>query len=143
MPYKYLDDIATADVAFMAWGKTLAEVFSASAQATLGVMVENQEDIRAQTWKKILLEDEQLDLLLLRFLQELIFYKDAEQLLLCYEVLAVEKRGKIYCLEAELTGEKIDLRRHKLGVDVKAVTLHRLSVKEMNGQWQAIVVLDI
>ena len=45
MPYEFLDDVATADVAFRAWGETLEETFVAAATAVIHVMVENLDAI--------------------------------------------------------------------------------------------------
>ena len=45
MPYRYLEDIATADVAFEARGKDLAELFMAAAEATMNVMVADLDSI--------------------------------------------------------------------------------------------------
>ncbi|MBD0304867.1 MAG: archease, partial [Tolypothrix sp. T3-bin4] len=33
MPYEFLDDVATADIAFRAWGKDLEELFIAAGDA--------------------------------------------------------------------------------------------------------------
>jgi hypothetical protein len=41
MPYRFLEDIATADIAFEARGETLEEVFTAAAEATMNVMIES------------------------------------------------------------------------------------------------------
>jgi SHS2 domain-containing protein len=38
MPFRFLEEIATADVAFKAWGDTLQELFISSAAALLGTM---------------------------------------------------------------------------------------------------------
>ncbi|NTU48413.1 MAG: archease, partial [Syntrophobacteraceae bacterium] len=45
MPYEFLDDIATADVAFQAWGKTLEEMFVSACEATINVMVSDLASI--------------------------------------------------------------------------------------------------
>ena len=78
MPYRYLEDIATADIAFEAWGGTVEEMFKAAAEATMNVMVEDLDTIASEKQKALSVEDEAIDLLLFQFLQELIFYKDAE-----------------------------------------------------------------
>ena len=44
MPYTYLEEIAIADIAFRATGKTEEEVFAAAADATVNVMVEDLDD---------------------------------------------------------------------------------------------------
>ena len=39
MPHQYLDDTATADAAFEAWGETLQELLRAATEVTMSVMV--------------------------------------------------------------------------------------------------------
>src|SRR5438067_7764273 len=82
MPYKYLEDIGTADIAFEATGRNLPELFMSAADATMNVMIENLDAIEPRSTKQIQLKSDAIDMLLFDFLQELIFFKDAEQLLL-------------------------------------------------------------
>ncbi|MGA1796796.1 MAG: archease [bacterium] len=50
MPFRFLEDIATADIAFEAWGETMEELFSACAEAVIGIMADDantrDEEIR-------------------------------------------------------------------------------------------------
>lgn len=144
MPYKFLEEVATADIAFEATGASREEMFISAADALMNVMVEDLEAIdRNNTQRDIVLEDETLEMLLFQFLQEFIYYKDAEQLLLRVRTMRIlEKPGK-WALTARANGETIDPAKHHLNVDVKAVTMHQFSVSEQNGQWIARVVLDI
>jgi len=143
MPYRYLEDIATADVAFEAWAETLEGMFVAAADATMNVMVEDLGTIDRQENRAVSLRDDALDLLLFQFLQELIYYKDAQCLLLRVSKADIQHCDDQYILQAEFYGQEIDPDKHSLIVDVKAVTLHRLSVKLSDGRFQATVVLDI
>ncbi|HEY5974407.1 MAG TPA: archease [Geobacteraceae bacterium] len=143
MPYCYLTDIAIADVAFEAWGDTREEMFTAAAHAMMTVMVENPLTVRFQRIVAIRLEHEQLDLLLFNFLQELLFHKDAQRLLLLVDNLQIEERDGLFTLNARTCGETIDPSRHQLSVDVKAVTLHLFQVREIAGVWRATVVVDV
>ena len=143
MPYKYLDNIAIADAAFEAWGDTLEEMFRAAAAAAMNVMVADLDAIGDRVQKTIELQDNALDMLLLNFLQELIFYKDAEQLLLRIKNVAIKHEKNHYSLTAAAYGEPADPQKHDLVVDVKAVTLHRLKVEKTPHQWRSTVVLDI
>ena len=87
MPYAYADDMAMADLALRAWGQTVEETFIAAAEATMHAMVEDLATIAPREQRTFALHDAQLDLLLLQFLQELLFYKDAQRLMLrVYEV---------------------------------------------------------
>ncbi len=145
MPYRYLEEITIADVAFEAEGTTVEELFAAAADATMNVMVEDINSIGNKVTRRISLRDRNLDLLLFQYLQELIYFKDAEQLLLRSGPLEIRKEedGGDFLLAAELQGEKLDPHRHAQQVDVKAVTLHRFQVQEDDKGWRATVVLDI
>jgi SHS2 domain-containing protein len=141
--YEFLEDIATADIAFRAWGETLEETFRAAADATLNVMVEDLDSVEPRARREMKLANEAVDLLLFDFLQELIYYKDLETLLLRVEGLRIASRHGRHILEASACGEAIDPGRHRLRVDVKAVTLHGFSVQTTSDGWEARVILDI
>ena len=142
-PYRYLEEIATADVAFEAWGETREEAFLAAADATLNTMVEEIGTVAFRERRVISLAAGSLDLLLFELLQELVYHKDANRLLLRVHDLRIEETGSGYRLHAEATGETIDPGKHPLLADVKAVTLHRLSVEKTPSGWRAVVVLDV
>lgn len=143
MPFEYLDEIATADAAVKAWGETLEELFVAAADATLNVMVADLSTVAARERRAIRLESDAVDMLLFALLQEIIFYKDAERLLLRVPEAVIRKEPDRFVLEAEACGEEIDASKHDLLVDVKAVTLHRYRVAETSLGWEAFVILDI
>ncbi len=141
MPYRYIDSVS--DVAFSANGKTVQELFLSCWDATLNVMVGNPRAIDKKITKKIEIENRALDMLLFDFLQELIYYKDAEGIFLCIEDITISQTDAGNTLSAEAKGERIDRPRHRILVDVKAVTMHRFSVERTGGIWQATVVLDV
>jgi SHS2 domain-containing protein len=142
-PYRYLEEIATADVAFEAWGATPEDTFLAAADATLNTMVEDIGTVAPLERRVFSLAADSLDLLLFELLQELVYHKDAERLLLRVRDLRIEEAGSRYRLHAEAIGETIDPARHPLLADVKAVTLHRLVVEKTPDGWRAVVVLDV
>jgi SHS2 domain-containing protein len=143
MPFHFLEDIATADVAFEAWGDTQEELFISCADALLRTMSAAPEQVARLHMLTIRLEHEELDLLLWLFLQELIFYKDARRLLLHADRVRIITDDSGCRLEANVSGEQIDAGRHRLLVDVKAVTLHRFQLLFEDGLWKAVVVLDV
>jgi SHS2 domain-containing protein len=143
MQYRFLEDVATADIAFEASGETLEEVFTACAEATLNVMIENLEAVQPQDERPISLTDTSLEMLLFNFLQEVIFYKDAEQLLLRITQCRVDHADGEYRATAIGRGEHLDPGRHEQRVDVKAVTLHQFRLEKADSEWRAHVILDI
>jgi SHS2 domain-containing protein len=141
--YRYLEGIATADVAFEARGATAEATFLAAADATLNTMVEEIGTVAPREVREISVAAVSLDLLLFELLQELVYHKDAGRLLLRVRDLRIEETGDGYSLRAEGWGETIDPGRHGLLADVKGVTLHRLVVEKTADGWRAVVVLDV
>lgn len=143
MPFEYVDDIATADAAFRAWGATAEELFIAASDALVNVMVERLDSIEPRERRSMTLEAEAMDMLLFELLQEIIFYKDADQLLLRVGRVEISACNDHFGLSAEASGERIDPARHDLIVDVKAVTFHRYRVEQTPEGWEAFVIVDI
>jgi len=143
MPYRYLEGIAIADVAFEAWGQTPEEMIAAASDATLNIMVRNLDAVRDLDQRSFQVEDADIDLLLFQVLQELIYFKDAERLLLRVRRIQLRQRPGIWTAAIEAKGETIDPDRHDLIVDVKAITLHRFQVEQTAGHWTATVVVDV
>ncbi|MGD9252007.1 MAG: archease [Desulfobacterales bacterium] len=143
MPYRFIDEIATADVAFEASGASLEEVFTAAAEALLAVTVADHLTVRGSLRKTVTLVAESEEMLLFDFLQELVFLKDRDQTLLRVDRIDILPGKEGYHLEAKLAGEHLDYDRHDLVVDVKAVTMHQFHLAPTPDGWQARIVLDI
>ena len=146
MPYRFVDDLTVADVAFEARGNSLEELFCSAWQATLQVMIENPSVLVDVESRAITLEEQSLDLLLHNFLQQLIYYKDAEGLLLKIEDCRIqfqEQEAGSAKLEARASGQTIDPQALRLGTDVKAVTFYNFSLHRDSRGWSATVVLDV
>ena len=143
MPYEFLEDVGTADIAFDATARDLPELFSAAAEATMNVMIDNLDAIEPREKRKIHLENEDVEMLLFDFLQELIYFKDTEQLVLRVLAAHVDEKDPGYFLRVTVAGEKLDPQRHQQRADVKAVTLHRFKVEKIDSGWRATVILDI
>lgn len=143
MPFEYVEDAVTSDVTFHAWGGSLDELFAAAVDATTAVMVADLHAVRPGQRKMVEVEADALDLLLMRLLDEVVFLKDSEGLLLRAEQVRVTAAGPPYRARATLVGEPIDRARHALAADVKAVTLYGLAVERSDQRWQARVTLDV
>jgi len=141
MGFRFLDDVAIADVAFQAWGNTPEELFEACGRAVSEIMVDTS---KLQRWieREISLEAEDLEHLLFDFLSEIIYLKDAEALLLRDYVVRI-RGNSVYRLAARMSGEEIDPGRHELRMDVKGVTYHLFRVGRVNDHYEAQVVVDV
>lgn len=140
MKFKFLEDVAIADIAYNAYGKTLAELFENAALALSDVTV-NLKDVKSKIKKEIALKSDKIDTLLYDFLSEIIFIKDTDGLLFSkYHVKIDEKK---ISLKAICQGEQIDRQRHELRNDVKAVTMHLFEIKKVKDKYTCTVVVDI
>src|SRR5881409_2141521 len=99
MPYKYLEEIGTADIAFEATRRDLPELLTAAADATMNVMIDNLDAIEPRETRPIELKNDEIDMLLFDFLQELIYFKDAERLLLRVHEMRIDEKDGHYFLK--------------------------------------------
>jgi SHS2 domain-containing protein len=106
-------------------------------------MVENLSAIRDRTEITRSLSADSAEMLLFQLLQEIVFYKDARQLLLRVKKARIEQEDGSFLLHCTLCGERIDRERHDMLVDVKAVTLYRYRVEKTSRGYRATVVLDV
>ncbi len=143
MAYKFIEGLTVADVAFEASGPSLEKMFESASLATEKVQVKDLKKIKPKIKKHINLEADSAENLLFNFLQELIFFKDTEALLFSRFKIKIKTEKKKFLLSAEAAGEKLDMARHEIIVDVKAVTMHHFEVKKTGKIWKAVVVLDI
>jgi SHS2 domain-containing protein len=139
--YEFVEG-ATSDLAFVAHGPTIEAVFAAAAQALLAATVEDPESVERRERRCVMLEEPDLELLLLRFLNELVYLRDAEELLLHADRISITRDSGAR-LAGELAGERIEPERHALATDVKAATAHGLRVVSTPEGWTAAVTLDV
>jgi len=136
-------EAVTSDLAFVAHGASREEVFAACAEALLAATVEEPAAVEPRLEHRVRLEEPDLELLLLAFLNELVFVRDARGWLLRPGELAIEPADGGVRLVARLVGEPLDRARHRLAADVKAATAHGLRVARDGARWQASVTLDV
>ena len=141
MPYRFLEEIAIADVAFEAEGRTLPEVFEASALALTEVMVD-LDGVSPVVSRQVSLTAEDLETLLFRWLAEIIYLKDSACLLFSRFEVTIQE-GRDWELKATVWGDQINHEKMPLKLDVKAVTYHLFVIEETPHGWRAQVVLDI
>jgi SHS2 domain-containing protein len=140
MTYRFLPDVALADIAFEAEADTVNGLFETCAHAVTDIMVDPRT-LQNKVKRKFKLESVDLDRLLYDFLTELIVVKDVDSLLFGRYEVKVNPRGS--SLSAVAIGETIDRERHRLRNDVKAVTMHLFGIRQDGKRWTTKVVLDI
>lgn len=128
----------TADVGIIAYGADMAETFANAAKALFSLITE-LEDVDEVVYRDVELTAPDQESLLVKWLNELIYLFDAEQLIFKrFDITWLDQTS----LNARIYGEKVDSSRHKLKMGVKAATYHMLKIDRSNGG-KAQVVFDI
>jgi len=143
MKYEFLEDTATADVAFNAYGKDLNELFQNAALALAACTVNNLDSLPKDKAKEVELTADSMDQLLIDFLGELIFIKDTLHLVFNDITAEVSEQQEHAHIRATLKGTKLDQEKHELGNDVKAVTYHNFKLEKTDKGYKCHVILDI
>jgi SHS2 domain-containing protein len=140
--FRFIDDIATADAAFEAFGDDLSALLIASAEALFSVIID-LESVKHRMSHSVTVESDSEEALLYDWLSELVYLKDRNrELYSLFEVSVAQKNGK-FRLEATIHGEGADDLRDQTQTDVKAVTYHRLKIDRVGDQLRAFIVLDL
>ncbi len=135
--FEYLDEVATADIAFRARGATLAEMFENAAMATSEAMIDTTK-VKQTIIKEIIFENEDVEQLLYDFLSEIIYYKDAENLMFSKYEATMNGRE----LKVKMSGEEFH-KEMGFKIDVKAITMHLLKIEKKHNNFECTIVLDI
>jgi len=140
IPFEYLEH--TADIKFRAYGKTSEEMLSNAAAALFQSMVDPATIAVKETWK-VELEASDLEELAYQWLCEIVFLFETEFAVFAAFSVKLEQDGtESWKLQAEIGGERIDLKRHAFENEVKAITRHKFGIKK-NGVWCIQVILDV
>ena len=138
--YELLDH--TADVIIRAYGKDWSEVFSSLGQALFAAMLDISA-VEPKECRNIEVESDSLEELVVDFLNELLVFKDAENLAFSTFDIEVKEKGNKWVVTGKVCGEKIDREKHQPEGEVKAVSYHLLEVGEVEGKKYAQVTLDL
>jgi SHS2 domain-containing protein len=139
--YKYIEH--EADIGIEAIGKTIEEMFEEGAKALFNVMVEIK---KIKPFRKINIKCKapQIDLLFIEWLNMLLAEKDIKETIFSeFKIKKITKQKEDYILEAIASGEKINLKKHNLKIEVKAATYSGLKYSKIKNKHKIVCVLDV
>ena len=140
--FRFLEEIAMADIAFEAEGESVEEVFHGATQAILETMA-NPATVSGGWERTIERSDVDLSALLFDWLSEVVYWKDAAGVVFREAPLTLMREGDVWLLRACLIGAPVDQQTQELHADVKGVTKHHYELKQTGGCWKVCVVLDV
>ena len=136
MKYKFIDSI-TSDVMFKAYGNDLKELFENTAEALFSVICKIKK-IGTKETRKIEIKSENLENLMIGWLQELIASAEIEELFFSkFNIIKINDTHII----AEVSGESITPEKGE--TVVKAVTYHKYKLEKTKKGYMVNISLDI
>jgi SHS2 domain-containing protein len=140
--FRFLEHMALADIAFEAEGDSAEEVFRGATRALLEIMADPMS-VTASWERAIMKTDESLEDLLVEWLSEILYWKDADGVVFHDAPLTLTCGKDRWMLEARLIGAPVDGERQELRNDVKGITKHMYRMKQEGAIWKARVVVDV
>ncbi len=141
--FEFAEDITLADIAVHCKAKTVEKIFRLNAEALLHVCLEEPSKLKKVEKCHVLLQHSYLDLLLVKFLNELIFIKDTRELLVYPENIQIIDNDDVVIFEADCTGDYIT-NGYDINIDPKAVTMHEVKCEKINDdEWESFIVIDV
>ncbi len=131
-----------ADVGIRGTGKTKEEAFAECAKAMFSVMVD-LETLGSEEKFDIEIETNDLESLLVDFLNHLLYLRDVNETMFSKFDLYIINDGDEWKLNGKVFGEKVNKEKHDIKSDVKAASYHQLKVEEKDGEWLAQCVVDV
>ncbi len=129
----------TADIGLIVYGENLKALFENAGEAFFRIITDVRK-VRYRVEKRIDIGGESLDRLMVDWLSELLYLHDVENLL--FRGFKVESAGEDG-LRAVAKGEPFQEGVHVIKTEVKAVTYHRIEVRQEKECWRAQIVLDL
>ena len=129
----------TADARIAAYGQDLGEAFANAAYGMFS-LIADLDSVAEVSDREVEVEAPDIEALLVAWLNELLYLFDAQQFLpRRVQVLDVSDTR----LQATLSGETVDLARHRLRTAVKAATYHDILVETKDGRARVRVTFDL
>ncbi|GIW62376.1 MAG: protein archease [Patescibacteria group bacterium] len=144
MPYVFIKDVV-ADIGVEIKANSLTNLFSDIVRSFYSILAQRSTASAKVKSLRVKIKAGSLEELVFKFFDELIFIKDTKglisQSLAQCEVVVNKKAKDKYCLDVELNCIKAENIVSR--VDIKAVSLHRFSVKQTQNGYKAVIVFDI
>lgn len=128
----------TADVGIKSSGENLEEAFEEVAKGMFSIITEISK-VKTAKKRTVRIEEDNHETLLVKFLSDLIYHHEVNNEIYSDFEVSIDRNDKII-LEAECSGEEIDLDRHEMDTAVKAVSYHEL---EIDTSGEIKIILDI
>ena len=145
MPNFYEFHDHTADIQVHAVGDTLAHAVEQTVIGMMNIMT-SAENIRSDIAQETVISAPDLEILVVNYLSEYLYYFDAKRLLFSevqISPIQYDEVSKLYTIKSVSKGETFDPSRHEMKTEIKAVTYSFLEIKQNKEQSEIWIVFDL
>jgi len=135
--YEIIDH--TADIGLRAYGEDLKTLFANAASGMFSILAD-LKNVHPKRSLKIKVEAPNVEELFLSWLSELLYQYETKRIV--FKEFLIDNLSQ-NSISATAQGEKLNLARHQLKTEIKAVTYHELKVQKIKDYWQGEVIFDI
>jgi len=135
----------TSDVGLLAHGATIEELFQNAANGVLSLLVDPAQVTSEEIRDRWTTQGPDVETLLVNWLNEIVFQFSVKHVVparVAVRRLNLPDAGPCE-IEAEIAGGVLDPARHLILREIKAATMHGLSIRRTAGGWEARVILDV
>lgn len=133
----------TADIKIEIYGNDINDLFNSGYLAWRYIVSEINEIKTEDKDIKISITENNLEYLLAEYIKELNYYLTVKKIMLINPKIAVTQDDKKYTINCEFMGLSINENDIIIKEEIKAVTLHKLSITNSNNKLIATIILDV
>ena len=137
-----------ADTGIAVYAANIEGLFEIAADGMFSIICDTKS-VGAGLKKNVTLRDDselKLDDLLILWLEKLLYIHETSRMLFSkFEIKKLKYGQSMTLLKAVIYGEKIDLKKHKVRLSIKAATYHKLKVSydDCKKRWCGQVIFDV
>jgi len=136
-PFEVIDH--TADIGIVVYGADIKQVFANAALGLFNLMAD-LDNLKENTKREIELSAEDVEVLLVEWLNELIYISEVEHIV--FKRFEINELSNTK-LKATCFGQKIKPGQHRLKREIKAATYHMLRLNKVDGGYKVQIIFDV
>jgi protein archease len=141
--HRYREIEHTADRALWVWGSELSDLFTGAARGMYSLMADT-DGLVATEWRQVRLEALDLEMLLVDWLNELLFLTEMERLLLVdYRIESLTEAASAGPVGAALVARVGGVSMPVTKASIKAATFHDLEIVRAESGWSTEITFDV
>ncbi len=140
--FEISDKYTMADLGLDIFGDSLEELFICGAEGMFDIILGGRQVV-VDNQIEIKIRSKSIEQLMVDWLSEVLYLFDARHLIAGSFALKINKAGPDFLLQGRIGTARFDPLKDWADYDIKAVTYHRLRIKQQDKMYQCHIVFDL